>query len=298
MMQNRGETMWQQPTAVLLAGAIQPSPLRRNLGVPLLSLPLGHGRVLLDAWFDVLIASDVISRVLVLVNSSQDADELRRIAPTANGLTVEIVPESAHWRGSAGLLRDAVERLGADAVVGIEAHRLPPRSLHPLTRRAIDEHLDAVVGVTEDTEEPAGVYYFSAEALGHAPPVGYLDLKEQFLPALQKAGVAVWPAVMQRGQYRIRDLAGYLSAVRAMLRDDRRDSAPWIAPTAEVSAGARIEGPCIVEPGARIERGAVVHQSVVMRNAVIRSGAIVSRAVIGRRAQVGRGARVIDKTVQ
>ena len=286
-------------TAVLLAGTLRPTPLRQALDIPALCLPVGGAGTLLEAWRRRL-GEIGVGAVRIAVNSDHDAVTVMNGAgPIADppGDGIRAVAEPSAWRGAGGILRD----VAGDAPEGVpvlaaEANALPPEDLGPLVE-AMSGWPAGVVGTYVD-DQPAGVYLFSRELLGRIPPIGYHDLKEQFLPMLASGGVEIGAARIPGEPTSLRDCAGYLAAVRLGLGgagDDPRCCR--VSAGAKVSTSAVVEDGCIVEAEAVIEDGAVVHQSVVLRGAVVQRGAVVSRSVVGPGARVTVDRRVIRDVV-
>ncbi len=281
-------------TVIMLAGALQPCPLQQQLSIPLLCLPIGRRGSLLDAWLATIRRSGKCRRVEIIVSTEDDVQALRgfaanRVAPP----TIAVTVERASWRGSAGLLRDVVSSIGDnEIVVAVEAHCLPPPSLEPLFH-ALNGEVKAVVGAGAD-DEPAGVYAFRHAALNSVRPIGYVDLKEQLLPALYSQGTPVRLVRISEQVIRLRDQVGYLDAVSASLNGmgsatmvSRRSSGAMIARSARIVSGS------IVERGAVIEDQAIIHGSIVLKEAVVEGGAIVSRSIVGPGAVVPARARLI-----
>lgn len=292
--------------AIMLAGTLRPSPLREELDLHVLCLPLGPEGTLLDAWLNALRAIPGLRDVLVVVNSDRDVDMVDRTTPSEpaggeDGLIVRTAVEPAAWRGVGGILRDVTDDLDDDAVIiAIEAHTLPPPALEPLLdafKNDATPLIDGAVGVCEP-DEPAGVYAFTRRALKLVPAIGYHDVKEQSLPLMYERGMKVGAAQLPGQARRVRDRKGYLDAVRFSLpAEDNNEPALHISPLTSVSDDAVLDGFCIVEPGAMILDGAVVHESVILKGATIGRGAVVSRSIIGPLAVVPRDRRVVRDVV-
>ena len=285
-------------TVIMLAGALQPCPLQQQLSIPLLCLPIGRRGSLLDAWLATIGRSGKCRRVEIVVSTEDDVQALKGLA--ANRVrtgspppTIAVTVERASWRGSAGLLRDVVGSIGDnEIVVAVEAHCLPPPSLEPLLH-ALNGEVQAVVGAGAD-DEPAGVYAFRHAALNSVRPIGYVDLKEQLLPALYSQGTPVRLVRICGHVIRLRDQIGYLDAVSASLNG--RGPATMVSrrsPESSIAHSARIVSGSIVEGGAVIEDQAIIHGSIVLNEAVVESGAIVSRSIVGPGAVVPARARLI-----
>lgn len=290
--------MDQSFAVIMLAGALQPCPLQQQLPIPLLCLPIGRRGSLLDAWLATIRRSGTCRRVEIVVNTEDDVQALRGLAANrvrhgSQPPTITVTVERSSWRGSAGLLRDVAGSIDDnEIVVAVEAHCLPPPSLEPLLH-ALNGEVKAVVGAGAD-DEPAGVYAFRQAALNSVRPIGYVDLKEQLLPALYSQGTPVRLVRIGEHVIRLRDQIGYLNAVSASLNGmgpatmvSRRSSEAMIARSARIVSGS------IVERGAVIEDQAIIHASVVLNEAVVESGAIVSRSIVGPRAVVPARARLI-----
>jgi len=291
----------QMPTVVLLAGTLSPSPLRAAIELPVLCLPLGRDRTVLDAWLRVLADVGGLGDVRVVGNDWPDDGRLVRESIAASDFTnckttnVRPVTDPAAWRGTAGIVHDVTADLAPDAVVlVIESHTLPPDDLAPVLER-MNGTLDGIVGIC-GADVPAGVYAFRRAAFANVPDVGYIDLKEQLLPQLAKDGANVRVARLGDAILRLRELEGYLDAVA---RDFARhgETKTRIAPNASVSGSAMVHGTCVIETGAVVEDGAVVHDSVVLRGATVGGGAVVSRSLIGPLALVRPRATHVGEVV-
>ena len=289
---DKGRHMDRSYTVVMLAGGLQPSPLMRQLEIPLLCLPLGPQGTLLGAWLATIGRTPGCTDVRIVVNTENDAQTIRCLGDTDvpdNGADVAISTEPASWRGTGGLLRDLTRDVSGDSVVvAVEAHCLPPASLEPLLQGLEDDETDAVVGAGPDSE-PAGLYAFKGDAISSIPSLGYFDLKEQLFPNLSDRGRPARLVRMGRRVIRVRERSGYLAAVRASLAE----TGPRCSPQATVSPLARIAGPCIIEPDAVIEAGAVVNESVVLAGALVCRRAVVSRSVVARGAVIAAGRRLV-----
>lgn len=292
------KAMDQSFTVVMLAGALERSPIQQQLTIPTLCLPVGHHGTLLDAWLATIRRSGRCRHVRIVVNSEEDAQALRRLITTgmgggARGPEITVMAEPAPWRGTGGLLRDITQhQSNVDTVVAIEAHCLPPLSLRPLFR-TLNGDVEAVVGAGAG-DEPAGVYAFRRTVLNPIRSFGYFDLKEQLLPALYDQGRIVRVVRISDRVFRLRDQVGYIEAVGASLNGTGRITiVSRRSPESRIARSARIVSGSIVEGGAVIEDQAIIHASIVLNGALVESGAIVSRSIVGPGAVVPARARLI-----
>lgn len=287
-------------TAVILAGSLRPSPLRRAIDRHVLTLPLGSGVTLLDAWHRAFDDLGRVEEARIVVNSDADAAALRKggdHAATDPSRAIEVVVEPASWRGSGGLLRDALGELEPDRLLlVVEAACLPPPSLAPL-RRALAADLDGLVAAT-DEDEPTGTYLFRAPVVSKVPDVGYFDMKEQLFPALTRDGLAVGVARFGEPPVRIRDRRSYLDAIAqhaGRMADAAGDPPFEPSPGPSISESCQFFGRCVVEPGAAIGENAILHDAVVLEGASVGEGCIISRSIVGGGARLSPGTRIIDE---
>ena len=277
-------------SALLLAGGLQPSPLRESLRLPVLSLPLTRDETLLDRWIALLAGTEACHRVVIVVSTPADREAIeaslmeRRMPCALGDQAIEVRVDPRRFRGPSGLARDLVDDLGlkpADQMLIVEAACMPPTTLAPMFD-ACDDGIAGVIGSSAELE-PAGVYLFTRTTLEQIPKIGFHDLKEQTLPMLYAAGQRCRAAQVVPRVRRVRDRMSYLAVV-----EEERRRAACAAPAggdgdgdAQLSPSARIAGTCLVCEEVIVKDGAVLHESIVLRGAVIGGGAVISRSVIG-----------------
>jgi hypothetical protein len=277
---------------IMLAGSLRPSPLRAEVGEPVLRMPIRGGYCLLDAWLEALAGTDASAELRIVVNDLRDIDTLNGLlARRSRGRerTIGVIPEPKAWRGTAGLVRDLTEALpGETRIAVLEAGCLPLLQLREALEAMNDECSGVIVAGRE--REPAGISIFRRAALDGVSRVGYSDMKEQLIPVLHQKGLKITMVERDDPVLRIRDRRSYLHAIATWSAPD--DAGEAVAGTVDPSA--RLIGCTVIEAGAAIEAGAIVHESVVMSGGRIGAGAVISRSVIGRNAVVEAGERVIE----
>ncbi len=293
-------------TMILLAGALRYSPLRKQLDVPVLALPLAPSYLLLNAWLERLSDAPALRKLVVVVNSHADAKLLQVLAEPMErpaGLELDVMVDPAPWRGPGGLIYDICSRWEApESVLVGEAACLPPRDAAQFAVAVAQSSGSGLVASTP-SRQPAGLYAFSREAVAAIPSVGYFDIKEQLLPRLYEDGLEVRAVPMEDEVQRVRTRAGYLDAVQAAQADraSRQDPAePGGNDSADglhCAESAQIAGTSVIQPGVIIEDGAVVHDSVICSGARVGRGAIVSRSVIGPQAVVRPHEKMVRRVV-
>jgi mannose-1-phosphate guanylyltransferase len=142
----------------------------------------------------------------------------------------------------------------------------------------------------------AGTYLLDPAVLRRWSPDRPISIEREIFPEVIAAGAAVFG---YPGNCYWMDLGTpekYLQAHRDMLAGEVRGvsyEAPWIAPTADVEAGATIDEASAVGAEARVAPGARVERSVIHPGASLASDATVADSIVGPGAHVGAGAQVV-----
>ncbi len=272
--------------AILLAGGPHPSAIMRACGLALFSLPVTpDGRSVLDLWgagvashpAEVHAHTDLV----LCVSATPDLASVGRHGIDGWSLRAD----ASLYRGPAGVVRDATLDLNSDdhVLVG-EASRAVGNCVTELLRAHAATGADATIGVNPD-QSPAGVLVLRRRALEYVPDVGYMDIKEQFLPKILSQGFNVRAAVLPApGAIGFRTRLDLLAA--ANIRDRHASVSPAnssrlarISPTAVVHQGAHVVE-SIIGPAARVEDGAVVVRSIVTGSAVVTAGTAIHDAIV------------------
>jgi len=108
---------------------------------------------------------------------------------------------------------------------------------------------------SETRLRPAGIFCCEPEVFKHIPDTGYVDLKEQLIPALQRAGQRVGAVRLRSQSQQVTDWSSYLHAITRALSQgpvgEYRQLAPaiWVGRDVEIAADARIVGPAFIDQG-------------------------------------------------
>ena len=132
---------------------------------------------------------------------------------------------------------------------------------------------------------PAGIYCCEPTVLEHVRPLGYQDLKEQLVPALQRAGLRVGAVSLNQPAWQVSGWQSYMHVLHRVLSAGRvpmegyRQLVPgvWCGRDVSVASDARIVGPALIGHECRIEHGAV----------------IIGPTLLGNRTRVGNGTWLI-----
>lgn len=273
-------------SVLILAGGLNPTPLQGLMGFPVAGLPVSRERTLLSAWLAVISESLGSKRgsTRLLCGTVPDEQwfiaELRRAA--TSDLGVEVRRDGRPHRGVCGLLADtAAECDLAEWVLVIELTTLPPRSLEPLLGAAT-AGVSMVVGSSRDAR-PAGAILLRRELLKDVPKIGYLDLKEQFLPQLVARGHRIEAAELADTAVRMTDRRNYLRSVRI-----------WQSENDVAATAPNIAGHSVVAAGVELAEGAFVLDSVILPGASIGPRCVVARSIVGPLIRLPEGSVLVD----
>ena len=153
--------------------------------------------------------------------------------------------------------------------------------------------------ITTDTIN-AGIYVLDTATLELMPPAVKHSIERAFFPALIARGDRLTGFVHRGYWIDIGTPEKYLQVHRDILRrrfpvhlDGEPRSGGWVHATAEVDAGAELEGPFYVGPGSRIAAGARVGPDAVLTSGVrMAPGARVGDSVLWEGTEVGEGTDV------
>lgn len=277
---------------ILLGGSVRESALSRALKRSTLDLPLDGGRTILGAWAQQTAALAKTAKIpslalRVLINQATAAPA---IVPAVDGLTVSLEYDRAELRGTGGLLRDLSDQYEPeDLLLVANAHQvvIPPLAGLAGLLGAVQSDV-ALLATTQRT--PCGLNLFRCKALRAIRTNGFIDLKEQALPAIAAAFqvkvVACPPGVV----FPVRTLEGYLGALRAL------HSSTELGPSDPLAEDC-FPTFSLVEEGAAVAPSARVHDSVVLRGARVGTDVVLVRSLVCEGAVVEAGAVVADRVV-
>ena len=285
---------------VLLAGSVRANNFGASLGRSILDLPLLASSTVLQQWG--LQASSLAQSVsqdrLVMRILLDHLASVPNAACTATNVAVQAERDRFDFRGSGGVLHDIAEDYPDDAfilVANAAAVLLDP--LPKLFEALAACHADVAIHAQPDGT-PSGLMLIRCGALRQIAPVGFVDMKEQALPAIARSYIVT---VVRRTVecYAIRALPEYLAILHQQARlnalgslasghgtvadpyeEDWQSSFAVVENGGIVAPNARIHD-AVVLAGARVESHAVVVRSVVSQGGIIRRGQMVVHQIVG-----------------
>jgi mannose-1-phosphate guanylyltransferase len=163
-----------------------------------------------------------------------------------------------------------------------------------------DDH-GRVLAFREKPEEPvpgdvnAGTYLLDPDVLRRWSADRKISIEREIFPEVIATGHAVFGFPGNCYWIDLGTPEKYLQAHRDMLAGEVGGvsyEAPWIAPTADVEAGASIDAASAIGAEARVAPGARIDRSVIHPGASVAPGGAVADSIVGPGAHVGVGARV------
>lgn len=274
---------------ILLSGTLRVTPFGQAVARSHLDLPLDADQSILAGWRTAahnLAERCGLNAIALRVLLNQRA--ARPVSATATSqvrLTLE--EDQRPLRGTAGVLRDAIEDYDDNDLLlvanGAQAMLRPLDELvTAMTQRGGDVCLAA-----NDDGTPCGFMLIRCAALRGVAQRGFVDMKEQALPAIaRRHAVRVLPCDPPAGMP-VRTLPDYIRALRWR---HHGGGAGAFAETWQCSFS-------IAEPTANVHPTARIHDSVVLGGTSVGAHAVIVQSVIGPGATIDAKQTVVDRVV-
>ncbi|HLL89121.1 MAG TPA: WecB/TagA/CpsF family glycosyltransferase [Tepidisphaeraceae bacterium] len=280
---------------ILLGGGVRATPLKNAIGRSVLDLPLDEHNSILGHWLDnarkvAELAGLEKLPVRVLVDR-QSPEPIS--APVRHFGSFRVERDRSEYRGTGGVLHDlALDYADDDLILVANAAQVLSDPL-PVLVSALDRKRADVALVGHRDGTPSGVMLVTCKTLRLIPDAGYVDMKEQALPAIaSRFDVKVVHARRPTG-LPIWSLGDYVAALRSHHR--RGHAGEGHRPAADPLAEDWRPTFSIVEDGATVDPTAKVHDSVVLRGGVVEPGAVLVRTVVCPGGVVRRDKTVVDE---
>jgi len=283
---------------ILLAGSVRPTQLAATIQRSILDLPTGKGGTVLTNWLE---QADGVAQMLgmdrLAVRVMVDASAPEPRSGATDQYRVE--RDRSEYRGTGGLLAHLAGQYDEDDLILVAnaAQFLldPLPALFTALRKT--GGMVGVVGHRDGT--PSGMMLLTCRSLRLIPKVGFVDMKEQGLPAIAaKHDVRVLQCRRPTG-LPIRTLSDYVEALRAIHGPHGRPMPgdPLSDPLGDPLSEEWKSTFAIVEPGASVAPSARIHDSIILSGATVDAGAVVVRSVIGPGGIVRKDRKAVDQCV-
>jgi len=295
-----------------------------------------------------------VQQVAITVNG--DEKHYRRVLGDGTGLGVRLsYLHEPTPQGTAGCLRAALRDGMSEPLLVVNANLIFSADLRGLVKAHLERGAAATVGVVrsastgwprpqrervsvgpegallgmevdygadgDDSEwRAAGIYVFDRRALDRIPERAYYDLKEQFLPALVRAGLPIYAQPITGYLRELNSAEDYLGVHFDFCRGrtgakpfgEELSEGVWVqgvvdlspdvlligpvvlGPDVRVGSGARLIGPLVIGGGTEIGEGAHLRESVVGEDVRVGARARIERSILAEGLQVAEGTVITE----
>jgi NDP-sugar pyrophosphorylase family protein len=287
----RGSALERIRALVLLAGSVRKTSLQARIGRSVLSLPVRSGQTIMDCWgssgeeLAAVVGRSPLQVRVVLDHESTDAP----VPPLGKGVAFSVERDPSAYRGTAGIVRDLCCAYDADDFVLVAgAAQILRFPLVEIAEQLASRRANVVVAANDDGT-PSLLMLVRCGALADVAGIGFIDLKEQALPAIAaRHNVEVVSYPTSPVGLPVRTEADYILAVRQF--HQRKDGGGAFEEDWQSSFS-------LVESSESVHRSARIHDSVVLKGARVEADAVVVRSVVCPGAVVRRGRMVVDQLV-
>jgi len=302
MTQTRTQTAPDEPgvknapisTALILSGGLKSPDLMNRFGWPLSCLPQTKNAHVIDTWSEAFRGLGLDENSVYVMT-----DALGKSLWARSDRSPNLIEDQAPYRGPAGVLLDAFEHIGLDRPCVIIEHSRMLES-PGLLAGLVESHKSGGQAITVATNPNgtfSGILIADPEPIKIIPRIGFMDIKEQWLPAAHTNGLSVARVPLDGWSYQIRSRSAYLTAIRKIGGFGTPLDQGVIARSIGKMMNTRYGGGLITD-GAHVDASASIAHSVVCPGAVVGARAIVVRSIIGPGAGVMNDAVVVDSTVK
>lgn len=279
---------------VLLAGSVRPRPLTTLIGRAVCHLPLEPHCSVVEDWYRqarqvaALAPSGRLSvHVMVDRGNTQWVDTT---PATDDAAPVYIMRDPVEYRGTGGVLHDLARQFEDDDLLLVaNAAQVLTESLAELAVRLAETQGDIAI-ISHGNGVPSGLSLVRCGALRDLPPEGFVDFKEQALPAISATHRVTVLELEQPSGLPVRTLKEYIDALRHHHQTQAgREHQP--DPYAEDWDSAF----SIVEDGATVNASARIHESVVLKGGRVEADAVVVRSIVCPGGVVRRGTMSVEE---
>jgi hypothetical protein len=279
---------------VLLAGTVRATKLSQAIGKSILDLPVDSKQSILSYWHqEIARLAGAANRDGLAVRVLVDRDATEPNVSGLNGqVTLAVERDRLEFRGTGGVLKDiSGEYNDDDFLLVANAAQVLMQPLDSLAQAMADRGGDVTI-VSHADGTPSGLMLVRCGALRAIASAGFVDMKEQALPAIAiSQRVEVLQCDRATG-FPVRSRAEYITALRRYYHQ-REGQIESNDPYAEDWQPAF----SLVEDGGKVASGARVHDSVILKGATVENGAVVVRSVVAGASVIRKGAMVVEDLV-
>ena len=259
---------------VLLGGSVRAGAFGTAIRRLVFQLPLDSKSTILDSWSKAAADLAPLAEQVVPLRIMIDKAAPQPL-PITNGKAIEIERDPFDFRGTGGVLRDlALQYEPGDYLLVANAAQILCESLPDIVKALADMGGDVSI-VSHLDGTPSGLMLVRCGALSSIPEQGFVDMKEQALPAIAKNHRVTVLHRKNPTALPVRTLADYIHALRHSYQ--RRAGIPAPASAFGETWDSTFS---IIEEGASVDPTAKLHDSVVLRDGRLEAKAVAVQSVI------------------
>ena len=292
----RGTSLERLQVVVLLGGSVRPTRLRSSIARSPLDLPVDSNQTLLECWCRELaeLAEQLACPRLPVRGMIDQAAPSPTFRVPAKSVDLGIERDPFQYRGTGGVLRDlAAAYDDDDYMLVLNASQLLLNSLSSLVVGAAQSGGDVCV-VSHADGTPSAMMLMRCGALRDISPSGFVDMKEQALPAIARRFQVEVLEHNEPTSATIRTVEDYIRALRRHHQRLRRGA---IVAAIDPYEEDWLPEFSIAETGAQVGADARLHDSVVLAGGRLEAGAVAVRSLVCPGGVVQKGQVVIDRLV-
>jgi hypothetical protein len=276
---------------VLLGGSVRAGAFGNAIGRLVFQLPLEADSTIVDSWSlataDLAQLAEQVVPLRVMIDRAAPQP-----LPINNARAIDIERDPFDFRGTGGVLRDLASQYASDDYLLVaNAAQILCDPLADIASAlstmggdlSIVSHLDGT---------PSGLMLVRCGALASIPEHGFVDMKEQALPAIAKDHRVTVLHRQHPTALPVRTLSDYIQALRNHHQRRSGKSAPSSAFSETWESTFSL-----IEEGASFDPSAKLHDSVVLRGGRVEAGAVAVQSVICPGGILKRGEVKIDSLI-
>lgn len=259
---------------VLLGGSVRAAAFASAIERLVFQLPLDSKSTILDSWSaaasDLAPLAEQVVPLRVMIDKAAPPP-----LPITSAKTIEIERDPFDFRGTGGVLRDLASQYApTDFLLVANAAQILCEPLSETVSALASMGGDVSI-VSHLDGTPSGLMLVRCGALNSIPKEGFVDMKEQALPAIAKDHRVTVLHRQHPTALPVRTLSDYIQA----LRHHHQRQAGLNAPASAFSESCESTF-CVIEEGATVDPTAKLHDSVVLRGGRVEAKSVAVQSVI------------------
>ncbi len=277
---------------VLLGGSVRPGRFAQSIRRPLFELPLDTSGSILDRWLqETATLSQAVGAgpLAIRVMIDRETPPSARPSQSAASVSLSIEPDPQDLRGTGGVLRDVSQDYDNDDLLLVSSAAQVLLTDLVILAESLAHAGGDISLVSHQDGTPGGLMLLRCGAMRGVPASGFIDMKEQALPAIARSRRVMVVHRQRASSLTVRTLDRYIMALRR-----HHQGLAGVADGGDPFAEEWAPVFSLVEAGASVAADVRLHDSVVLRDARVESEAVLVQAVACPGAVVRRRTTLVN----